>query len=55
MRHCYRVNDGIYQPLDKDRTAAFQKGVTKLIDRCKQSGVKQIFHVTPPIYDVVPK
>lgn len=52
---CYGMNDGIYQPLDKDRTAAFQKGVTKLIDQCKQVGVKQIFLVTPPIYDMMPK
>jgi lysophospholipase L1-like esterase len=33
---CYGINDGIYQPLDKDRFAAFQKGVTKLIDQCKE-------------------
>ena len=28
---CYGMNDGIYQPLDKDRFAAFQKGVALLI------------------------
>jgi hypothetical protein len=49
------MNDGIYQPLDKDRSAAFQKGVTKLIDQCKAAGVKQIYMITPPIYDHAPK
>jgi lysophospholipase L1-like esterase len=52
---CYGMNDGIYLPLDKDRSAAFQKGVTKLIEQCKAAGVKQIFLVTPPIYDFAPK
>jgi lysophospholipase L1-like esterase len=52
---CYGMNDGIYLPLDKDRSAAFQKGVNKLIEQCKAAGVKQIFLVTPPIYDFVPK
>lgn len=52
---CYGINDGIYLPLDKDRFAAFQKGVTKLIDRCKEGGVKRIFLVTPPIHDHTPK
>ena len=51
---CYGINDGIYQPLDKDRFAAFQNGVTKLIDQCKEGGVKQVFLVTPPIYDHTP-
>lgn len=52
---CYGMNDGIYLPLDKDRSAAFQKGVTKLIEQCKAAGVKQIFLVSPPIYDFTPK
>lgn len=52
---CYGINDGIYLPLDKNRFAAFQKGVTKLIDECKQNGVKEIVLVTPPIYDHKPK
>ena len=52
---CYGINDGIYLPLDKDRFAAFQKGVTKLIEQCKEAGVKQIFLITPPIYDFTPK
>jgi lysophospholipase L1-like esterase len=52
---CYGINDGIYQPLDKNRFAAFQHGVDRLIDRCKAAGVKQIVLVTPPIYDFRPK
>jgi lysophospholipase L1-like esterase len=52
---CYGMNDGIYLPLDKDRTAAFQKGVTKLIEQCRAAGVKQVYLVTPPIYDFEPK
>lgn len=52
---CYGMNDGIYLPLDKDRTAAFQKGVNKLTEQCKEAGVKHIFLITPPIYDFSPK
>jgi lysophospholipase L1-like esterase len=48
---CYGMNDGIYLPLDRDRSATFQKGVKKLIDQCQAAGVKQIFLITPPIYD----
>ena len=49
------MNDGIYLPQNKDRFVAFQKGVTKLIEQCKESGVKEIVLVTPPIYDMLPK
>jgi len=52
---CYGMNDGIYLPPDKDRTAAFQKGVTKLVEQCRAAGVKQVYLVTPPIYDFTPK
>jgi lysophospholipase L1-like esterase len=52
---CYGMNDGIYQPLDKERFAAFQNGVKKLIEQCKKAGVKQIFLITPPIYDFSPR
>jgi len=52
---CYGMNDGIYKPLDPDRFAAFRKGITKLIDQCQAAGVKQVFLVTPPIYDFAPK
>lgn len=52
---CYGMNDGIYQPLDDVRFAAFKMGVTKLIEQCKEAGVKEIYLVTPPIYDFAPK
>lgn len=52
---CYGMNDGIYQPLDPQRTAAFQNGVKKMIEQCKAAGVKEIFLITPPIYDFSPK
>lgn len=52
---CYGMNDGIYLPPDKDRTAAFRAGVTKLLDRCRAAGVTQVYLVTPPIYDFAPK
>jgi len=48
---CYDINDGIYLPLDAERFAAFKGGVTKLIEQCKAAGVKDIFLVTPPIFD----
>jgi lysophospholipase L1-like esterase len=52
---CYGMNDGIYQPLNADRFAAFEKGVTKLINQCKDAGVKEVYLITPPIYDFAPK
>lgn len=52
---CYGMNDGIYLPLDKERFAAFQKGVTKLIDQCRAASLKSIFLITPPIYDFTAK
>ncbi len=48
---CYGINDGIYLPLDAERFAAFKNGVTKLIEQCKAAGVKDVFLVTPPIFD----
>jgi lysophospholipase L1-like esterase len=52
---CYGMNDGIYQPLDDARFTAFKKGVTKLIEQCKEAGVKEVYLATPPIYDFTPK
>jgi len=51
---CYGMNDGIYLPLEEQRFAAFQRGVNKLIDQCQAAGVKQIYLITPPIYDFPP-
>lgn len=52
---CYGINDGIYLPLAPERLAAFQKGVLRLIDQCKNAGVTDIYLVTPPIYDLSSK
>lgn len=48
---CYGMNDGIYLPLDPERFAAFQNGVNKLITQCQAAGTKDIFLITPPIFD----
>lgn len=52
---CYGMNDGIYLPLDEERFAAFKDGVAQLIEHCQASGVKDIFLVTPPIFDFSPQ
>ena len=52
---CYGINDGIYQPLDEARFKAFKDGVTKLLDQCQAAGVKQVYLVTPPIFDATTK
>ena len=52
---CYGINDGIYQSLDETRFKAFQAGVTKLLDQCQAAGVKQVYLVTPPIFDATTK
>jgi lysophospholipase L1-like esterase len=52
---CYGINDGIYQPLEEARFKAFQAGVTKLLDQCQAAGVKQVYLVTPPIFDATTK
>lgn len=51
---CYGMNDGIYQPLDDARFGAFKSGIERLISQCQSAGVKQLFLVTPPIYDYPP-
>ena len=50
---CYGMNDGIYYPLDKERTKAFQDGMTKLHDKVVASGAR-IIHMTPPVFDPLP-
>ena len=52
---CYGINDGIYQPLDAERFAAFKSGVTKLIAQSQAAGVQDILLVTPPIFDATTK
>ena len=48
---CYGINDGIYLPLADDRLQAFKTGILKMIQVCQANGVKEIFIITPPIYD----
>lgn len=52
---CYGMNDGIYMPLDDARFDAFKQGVRKMIEQCQAAGVKEIFLLTPPMYDYVQK
>lgn len=51
---CYGINDAIYLPLDPERFSAFRSGVTNLIRQGQAAGVKEIFLITPPIYDLSP-
>lgn len=50
---CYGMNDGIYYPLDAERTKAFQDGMTKLHNKAAKAGAK-IIHITPPVFDPLP-
>ena len=50
---CYGMNDGIYQPLDAQRTAAFQTRMRKLHEKVTSAGAR-IIHLTPPVFDPVP-
>lgn len=52
---CYGMNDGIYLPLDAARFAAFKKGVGRLVEQCQAAGVKEVFLITPPIFDATTK
>jgi len=52
---CYGMNDGIYLPLSDERFQAFKQGINELIDRCQDAGVKQIYLITPPIFDTTDK
>ncbi|MSR59180.1 MAG: lipolytic enzyme [Planctomycetaceae bacterium] len=52
---CYGMNDGIYKPLDPERFDAFKNGILKLIEDSQKTGAKEVFLVTPPIYDLSPK
>lgn len=48
---CYGMNDGIYKPLSEERQKAFQDGVTRLVEKCRNAGAEVIL-VTPPAFDV---
>lgn len=48
---CYGMNDGIYKPLNDGRRQAFERGVTRLVEKCRAAGAKMIL-ITPPAYDI---
>ncbi len=50
---CYGMNDGIYYPFDKQRFAAYQQGIGKLITAVKATGAKLVL-MTPPPFDPLP-
>lgn len=47
---CYGMNDGIYQPLDEGRFAAFRSGIQRLRERVMAAGAR-VIHLTPPTFD----
>jgi len=50
---CYGMNDGIYYPFDKQRFAAYQDGIGKLMSAVKATGAKLVL-MTPPPFDPLP-
>jgi len=50
---CYGMNDGIYHPLSRERTRAFQDGMRRLHDKVTKTGAR-INHLTPPVFDPLP-
>ncbi len=50
---CYGMNDGIYYPFGEDRFAAYQAGMSKLIEKVKATGAPLIL-ITPPPFDPEP-
>jgi len=50
---CYGMNDGIYYPFDRQRFAAYQAGIGRLITAVKATGAKLVL-MTPPPFDPLP-
>lgn len=46
---CYGMNDGIMQPPNPARMAAYEKGMTTLKEEVEEAGARIIF-ITPPLY-----
>jgi lysophospholipase L1-like esterase len=46
---CYGMNDGIFQPFDEARFAAYQSGLRRLRAAVLATGA-QLVHATPPLY-----
>lgn len=47
---CYGLNDGIYQPFDEARFAAFRAGVERLAGELERRGIEHAL-LTPPPFD----
>lgn len=50
---CYGMNDGIYAPFSEERFKAYQDGMRKLVQKCRQVGAEVIL-LTPPPFDAAP-
>ncbi len=50
---CYGMNDGIYAPLDAQRSQAFREGMKALHEKVTAAGAR-IIHLTPPVFDPLP-
>jgi lysophospholipase L1-like esterase len=50
---CYGMNDGIYSPPSEARLKAFADGMKSVHEQIAAAGVKNIIHVTPPVFDPV--
>jgi lysophospholipase L1-like esterase len=50
---CYGMNDGIYKPPDEARLKAFEEGMKSVHEQIAAAGVKNIIHLTPPVFDPV--
>jgi lysophospholipase L1-like esterase len=50
---CYGMNDGIYHPFSEERFAAYQQGMSTLIDKVKAAGLPLVL-ITPPPFDPEP-
>lgn len=47
---CYGINCGIYEPLNEERLARYQQGITKLKEQVEAADAKLVL-ITPPFYD----
>lgn len=50
---CYGMNDGIYLPLEAERTRAFESGMKDVHEKISSTGAR-IIHLTPPVFDPLP-
>lgn len=48
---CYGMNDGIMQPADPERMAAYEQGMTRLRDEVVKTGARVVL-LTPPLFRV---